>query len=715
MKKKLRTLIVMAVMIVIGLVTDANAKLVAHWELDETGGKTARDSTGNGNDGKLIGGVSFDNRSVVGAIHKGLRLDDDRYYIRVDAISLPKNSFTISLWLSPNIGAVVGKGGRMYLMFWGGPARPAGDKPYLVFNKGKGGKLRFYVTVQGSQHYIESTTATWQASVWYHVAATFDETGSRLYINGVLESTGTHRGSHYASRSVYFGGRPGGAGPFAGSIDDIRIYDEALSAEQVSELMGPDEGLQSLIYTVPEADTLIEQAPEKAIAFLQERIAESKQWKEQNPSKYVSSYTELIFDLYYLLAKAKKATGAPTKEVDAVYDRAFELGTPSVTTLMCALVWLHENGQKEEYEAAVQSLNKRDTDCLGAVLAIAEKMVDQGKAKAAVGFIEGRLAAYRHWRNRHANLDGPDENLPKAYFLLAKAKEAVAAPKQEVADAYGKTFIASTRGCVAEQAAALIWLLDETCAKEYTAGIRALTREPGVKEPYTNVISKVCQHFESTNNWPDFELFLDVLLSEPEHAFDWARFVGSCCTNKLNRWAQAYAGYLANKPRLRFGWDWTAERHLADGRFKKAAQLYRDIISRCSREDGKQAFELQFCKCLFLGGKYDEAIAGVDSFVANAPASDTSRTSKAMLIKGQACIQLGQLAEARESLSSIISKYPKAKEVPQARLLKGYCHMLQDETSKATEEFRIVVRDFPQNSYASKARLCLLRIPNEAR
>lgn len=60
--------------LVMGLISDASAELVAHWKLDEGSGTTAVDATGNGHDGTLIGNPQWTDGYFAG----GLKFADRR-------------------------------------------------------------------------------------------------------------------------------------------------------------------------------------------------------------------------------------------------------------------------------------------------------------------------------------------------------------------------------------------------------------------------------------------------------------------------------------------------------------------------------------------------------------------------------------------------------------------------------------------------------------
>ena len=74
---------------------------------------------------------------------------------------------------------------------------------------------------------------------WYHVAATWDGTTAKIYVNGVLDnSPGTAKAAPIATdtRPVYLGGRPG-ADYFDGMIRDVRMYNRPLLATEIVQVV----------------------------------------------------------------------------------------------------------------------------------------------------------------------------------------------------------------------------------------------------------------------------------------------------------------------------------------------------------------------------------------------------------------------------------------------------------------------------------------------
>ena len=79
---------------------------------------------------------------------------------------------------------------------------------------------------------------------WHHIAGTFDGTYAKLYFDGELVDTKTASGStigYNATNSIIIGGEPSTGAVavgnyWSGKIDDVRIYANALSADDIKAL-----------------------------------------------------------------------------------------------------------------------------------------------------------------------------------------------------------------------------------------------------------------------------------------------------------------------------------------------------------------------------------------------------------------------------------------------------------------------------------------------
>jgi len=75
---------------------------------------------------------------------------------------------------------------------------------------------------------------------WTHIAATFNGTTARFYLNGEETGNGNFSFAQKKDAMLHFGsGDPNGGNAFNGALDDIRLYDKALTAAEVKALLTP--------------------------------------------------------------------------------------------------------------------------------------------------------------------------------------------------------------------------------------------------------------------------------------------------------------------------------------------------------------------------------------------------------------------------------------------------------------------------------------------
>ena len=197
--------------------------LVAHWKFDEGSGTVAGDSSGNGNTGTLTNGPTW----ITGQIGSALNFDGVNDWVNAGAgASLnPSSAITISAWVKTNNNTafqkIVSRQTSKYALGLDGSSRT-----FLL-------QLKTGVTsaIFGSTIPANNT--------WYHVVGTWDGANMNLYVNGVSDATPVAKTGTMAADSAVteIGSRGGGTQHFwNGSIDDLRIYDRALSASEVQSL-----------------------------------------------------------------------------------------------------------------------------------------------------------------------------------------------------------------------------------------------------------------------------------------------------------------------------------------------------------------------------------------------------------------------------------------------------------------------------------------------
>jgi hypothetical protein len=80
-------------------------------------------------------------------------------------------------------------------------------------------------------------------NAWSHLAATYDGSNLRLYVNGALVSTAAVTGSMAASTGVLrLGGNSVWSEWYAGLIDEVRVYNRALTQAQIQTDMNTPVG-----------------------------------------------------------------------------------------------------------------------------------------------------------------------------------------------------------------------------------------------------------------------------------------------------------------------------------------------------------------------------------------------------------------------------------------------------------------------------------------
>jgi hypothetical protein len=211
----------------------ANAELVGYWKFDEGSGNVAYDLSDYTNDGAINGGPEW----VVGKIGAALEFDGSDDY--VDCGNDPSlninGKITVAAWVkttSTAHGYFVSKGTA-----WDEIGHYAIGQEYNV-------PLTFQFEIAGSGGAVElDSNIAVNDGQWHHIAGTYDETVIKVYIDGVEENTMT--GSNSLTGSAVGGltiGQRGGGNIIGGIIDEVRIYNRALTEPEILAAMEGGEG-----------------------------------------------------------------------------------------------------------------------------------------------------------------------------------------------------------------------------------------------------------------------------------------------------------------------------------------------------------------------------------------------------------------------------------------------------------------------------------------
>lgn len=225
--------------------------LVGYWKLDEGSGTSAADSSTNAiTAGTLTNGPTW----VTGQIGSAVDFDGTNDYITVADNSLldfgDTDDFTISGWFNRDTFTSVEE---MVVKYDG--VNP-GYHVYITDTAG-GSSLQAQL-FDGTDTYSLSGTTAFTAAGWHHFALVWDQdsaANTELYVDGRPETAtdgGTigNIGTLANANALTFGDRPGYGQPHDGKLDEIRIYDRALSAAEIANLArlnsptGVDTGLK---------------------------------------------------------------------------------------------------------------------------------------------------------------------------------------------------------------------------------------------------------------------------------------------------------------------------------------------------------------------------------------------------------------------------------------------------------------------------------------
>ena len=213
-------------------VADPDPGLVGLWHLDEGSGQTAVDATGV-NDGQLgsTSGVDANDPTweISGKFGNALSFDGVNDYVDCGTGIAITTAITVETWIKPsaftNYDAIVAN------FVW--PTNPEGFSFRVMAN----GKLVWRAVLSGNNAYSITSNAALETGNWYHVAVTHNSSYTRLYINGTLDKEETPGGTIInLGKALKIGWDDYAADRvFDGTIDEVRIWDEALTAEVIAE------------------------------------------------------------------------------------------------------------------------------------------------------------------------------------------------------------------------------------------------------------------------------------------------------------------------------------------------------------------------------------------------------------------------------------------------------------------------------------------------
>lgn len=201
--------------------TRVESGLVGYWHFDEGGGTLAHDTSLAANGGSLVGSPTWQSGSNC---RSGgcLNFTGTQYVNAGTNATLTPPSITLAAWVKASSFVGGWHGIISNMTSWG-----------TGFSLQIGTTQNIAAMVSGA--YL---TTSWTPSIdtWYHIVATHDAATNVnvLYVNGHEENRGTRAVTYEASPKTYIGAfYTSPSLLFQGTIDEVRIYNRALTADEV--------------------------------------------------------------------------------------------------------------------------------------------------------------------------------------------------------------------------------------------------------------------------------------------------------------------------------------------------------------------------------------------------------------------------------------------------------------------------------------------------
>jgi hypothetical protein len=270
MSKKMRNMLVFLI-VVLCLITvtifmvgcktatvraDISKGLLGYWPLDEGAGEATVDASGNGNEGIIKGAPNW----VQGKFGKTLSFDgvDDCVYVGNNPdLDHGKGDFTISAWIKTTYAeldedpTIFGKGGDS----------EGGIRYCLMLHETHNG-IRFVLDNDIEKYWPEGQVVVTDDQ-WHHVVGMRDGTYLRIYVDGVQDTSefASNLNTEFNTFTIPADYDLGGTSQygayigvihshakghlqkfFNGLIDDVAVWNRALSTDEVSHLYNNGEG-----------------------------------------------------------------------------------------------------------------------------------------------------------------------------------------------------------------------------------------------------------------------------------------------------------------------------------------------------------------------------------------------------------------------------------------------------------------------------------------
>jgi hypothetical protein len=207
--------------------------LIVSLPMHEGSGSTVLDASGNNQNGTLVNGPTWTGST--------LNLDGIDDYVTLGNLDVPGSAITLMGRVrADNLANCAARDCRILSKAAG---TATNDHYFMVstIQSGSQTRLRFRLRTGGTTSTLVASSGNLQDGEWFHFAAVYDGANMRLYQDGALVGSSAKTGSIDTNSAValWLGGNPPSATvrPWDGAIADVMIYDQALSAQQIGDVI----------------------------------------------------------------------------------------------------------------------------------------------------------------------------------------------------------------------------------------------------------------------------------------------------------------------------------------------------------------------------------------------------------------------------------------------------------------------------------------------
>jgi hypothetical protein len=232
----MRLIIIVLALVVLSLSVNAWAlnddkALMLYFTFDEDDGGKVKDVSGNNIEGTLEGAVWSKNGKIGGAVH----LEDSEKFVEVDAV--PElditDELTIQGWFFPEESQ-----GDSNLMGRRSAANVGGYCLQWSAQFTGAPQIETWINIGGWQGSRNKQTIKPKLEQWHHVSSTYDGDMIRQYIDGKLDVEFGPAGDINSIDVVFrIGKAQTGLAGMVGLVDEVAIYDRALTVEEINQDM----------------------------------------------------------------------------------------------------------------------------------------------------------------------------------------------------------------------------------------------------------------------------------------------------------------------------------------------------------------------------------------------------------------------------------------------------------------------------------------------